>query len=85
MNCLVYKTDPAECLGGAGREAGCNNRERPGVAHEVSGQITRLLRLQNMRANGARFAPADLYAEDWLGLEALAEYRQRKAAPPADD
>ena len=93
MNCAVYKTNPSECLGspnplplgeGRVREPGCLNRDKPGLANVTpSAQTSHVLRLNALRQAGAHFAIADLTAGEWMGLEALDQFKNNVGAQHA--
>ena len=84
MNCAVYKTNASECMGDnpkskiqnpKSRPPGCLNRERPGEAWQPGAFTAHILRLDRVKNAGANFALSDLTPSDWIGLEALAEWR----------
>ena len=66
------------------RSPGCLNPDRPGVANAQPSTFTaHVLRLNSLRQAGASFALADLTASEWLGLEALDDFKN-PAAPVMD-
>lgn len=58
------------------RPSGCKNPARPGSANGApSAQLAHSLRLDGLRDSGCQFHLDDLTAGEWMGLEALREYR----------
>lgn len=71
------------------RTANCKNKERPGVAHEErpSAQLSHALRVRALQESGCRFGLNGLTPGEWIGLEALREWRaeaEREAIAEAE-